>query len=174
MSLLKKIAVWLGIFIGSGLSFLLIIQLIAMLLTSGLKTPIEKQLAAIRAENFALAYSYTTTSFQGSTSLEEFKNFINEYSALRNNASISFNRREINDGAGTVSATLESRGGLKSPIRYHLIKENDEWKIEGMVINPKEAKEPSAKINLTNQKQQPPLSAQNRLIIIKISAINSQ
>ncbi len=151
MSLFKKIAMWLGIFIGSGLCFLLGLYLIATLLTSGLKSPIEKQLAAIRAEDAALAYSYTTKGFQANTSFEQFKKFINEYSGLRNNASISFEDREISDGVGIVSATLKSRGGSKTPIRYRLIKENDQWKIEGMVINPDASKESSTKSSDTSE-----------------------
>jgi Domain of unknown function (DUF4864) len=155
MSLLKKIAFWFGVFITSGVVFMLMIQLIAILLTSGLKGPIEKQLAAIRAENMALAYSYTTTGFQSKTSLDDFKKIVNEYSALRNNESISYNEREVDHGVGVVNATLISRGGFKSPVSYHLIKENDEWKIEGMVINPDTASEPTRNKKVENPKPVP-------------------
>ncbi len=136
MNELKKVAMWVGIFIGSGLCFLAILFIAASVLTSGLKKPIEKQLAAIRTEDYASAYAYTTRAFQDATTFEAFKKFVNDYSALRNNESISFDERSIEDGVGVVHATLISRSKAKTPIYYRLIKENDVWKIENMVINP--------------------------------------
>ncbi len=138
MSILKKLAMWIGIFIGSGLCFLAVLYLTASLLTYGLKKPIEKQLVAIRAEDAASAYAYTSSTFQDTTSFEAFKKFINAYSALRNNESISFDERSINDGVGIVYATLKARSKATTPALYRLIKENGDWKIESMVLNPSE------------------------------------
>lgn len=138
MPLFKKIAMWIGIFLGSGLCFLAVLYLTASLLTSGLKKPIESQLIAIRAEDAASAYALTTTTFQASTSFEAFKKFINDYSALRNNEGITFEDRSISNGVGVVLATLISRSKAKTPVLYRLIKENDKWKIESMVLNPSE------------------------------------
>jgi hypothetical protein len=101
-----------------------------------LKDPIEKQLVAIRAEDVATAYSYTTKNFQKNTSLEDFTKFINEYSGLRNNESISYDNRSIDNGVGTVNAQLKSRSGSDTPVFYKLLKVNDQWRIETIVINP--------------------------------------
>ncbi len=74
MQSFRSILIWLGIFTGIALGFVILIYFASSLFSSGVKTPIEKQLAAIRVEDSALAYSYTTPAFQETTSFETFKN----------------------------------------------------------------------------------------------------
>lgn len=136
MSPFKKIMMWLGIFAGSGLAFLITVYFAASFFTSGLKTPIEMQLAAIRAGDTELAYTYMSKTFQSSTSLKGFKKLINAYSTLRNNQGISYQQREISNETGIVKATLKSSGGAEMPVRYRLIKVDGQWKIAVIVINP--------------------------------------
>jgi hypothetical protein len=136
MPLYKKILLGVGVCFGSIVFFLVVIFVGVSIYTSGLKDPIEKQLVSIRAEDMATAYSYTTTNFQKNTSLEAFSKFVNDYSGLRNNESISYDERSIENGIGTVNAQLKSRSGVETPILYKLIKVNNKWRIETMVINP--------------------------------------
>ncbi len=117
--------------------------------TSGLKQPVEAQLKAIQIEDLATAYSYTSQAFQKSTSLDAFKRFVGDYSGLRNNQSIVFNKRGIKNGIGTINATLISRGGNGTAITYHLVKENDRWKIESMVLIPDSDDQPVEAANNT-------------------------
>lgn len=125
--------------------------------TSGLKVPIEKQLAAIRIEDPATAYSYTTTNFQKITTFEDFKKFISQYSGLSNNEGISYNSRKIDNGVGTVDANLVARSGVKTPVLYKLKMEHNEWRIESIVINPSE------NLHSSNASSKP-LPAEARLI----------
>lgn len=104
--------------------------------TSALKTPIVSQLQALQVEDIVTAYSYTSKAFQKSTSLSAFTNFVNNYSGLHNNADIKFEDRKFKNGIGMVKAILIARGGLKTQVTYQLVKENNRWKIESMVIIP--------------------------------------
>lgn len=139
MPLYKKILLGVGIGIGSIVLFFALMFVGLSFYTSGLKSPIEKQLASIRAEDYAVAYSFTTVDFQKNTSIDAFKKFINEYSGLRNNESISYDERKIENGIGFVSARLKSRSGAETPVLYQLIKEHNEWRIQSLIINPKPA-----------------------------------
>lgn len=138
---INKIWLWLGMAVGSLIGLILVIYLASFLFASGVNKTINKQLDAIKAEDAVLAYSYTTKSFQEITSLENFTKFINAYSGLRNNKSITIKERKTKDDVVFVKATLISRGGSQTPIRYQLIKENGQWKIQGMIINPDEDKQ---------------------------------
>lgn len=155
MSLIQKIMLVIGMFVGSIIVFLLGMFLWAMIFTSGLKAPIEKQLVAIQMEDFATAYSYTTSNFQSVTSLVQFKKFINQYSVLRNNKSIKFEEREIDSGTGYVLASLISRSGETRLIKYRLVKEHGTWKIEAMVIDPVESTNSRTNTHSENKTSEP-------------------
>lgn len=117
------------------------IIMFAIYLTNDLVTIIEKQLIAARANNFQESYSYTAKDFQRSTSLDTFKQFLNQYPPLSHNASMSFSKREMNNNRGVVVGTLKAEDGTVIRIQYLLIKENNQWKILGILINPKEAEQ---------------------------------
>jgi hypothetical protein len=103
---------------------------------SRLIAPINDQLEAIRIEDNATAYSFTSKAFQDATSMNAFISFIKQYSSLRNNESITINSRQVINGFGKVKAVLISRGGLETPVTYQLVQENDRWKIESMILAP--------------------------------------
>lgn len=112
--------------------FVYIILLICFVLyfTSGLTGVIQDQISALRAGDLNKAYySYTSKDFQDSTSLLDFKKFINIVPELKNNKSASFTDREFKNNEGTVKGTIESNDGATISIEYHLVKENNEWKI---------------------------------------------
>jgi TM2 domain-containing membrane protein YozV len=104
--------------------------------TSGLVKPIQNQLNAIQHGNMQMAYSYTSTGFQQTVSFEHFKKVINNFSALKNNASFSWSKREFQNDKGFVRAILKSKDGVILPIEYRLIKEDGQWKILGFDLNP--------------------------------------
>jgi hypothetical protein len=171
MSLIKKILLGLGVFLGSVAIFLVLVFVGMYFYTGGLKKPIEQQLIAIQTEEYAAAYSYTSTGFQNTTSFEAFKKFVNQFSALRNNKGVEFEERSIENGVGTVSVELLSRSGAKTPAKYQLVKENDKWKIQAMILNPVDAgasetvskatlvkpvaHEPEKEVKTTNEAPQP-------------------
>lgn len=159
MSLTKKILLGLGIFLGSIILFLFLLFGTASLLTSGLKKPIQEQLAALQVEDYAKAYSFTTRDFQEVTTFETFKKYVDSYIVLRNNKGISFKGREIEDGVGKVEAVLISRGGVELPVIYYLKKENKVWRINSIVMEPDEAKEKGASLKTSQSTQSPAASA---------------
>lgn len=137
MSSIKKIMKRREAWIASGLLvFIALIYIAFSLPTAGLSGPVKEQLEAIRIEDNATAYSYTSVAFQKATSLDAFVRFINEYSGLRNNDGIKINKREIKHGLGIVKATLISRSGMETPVIYQLVDEKDRWKIESIIITP--------------------------------------
>lgn len=101
-----------------------------MYATSGMTDTVYDQLAAIKSGDVNKAYySYTSKAFQKDTSLQDFKQFVNHYEALKNNKEASFKERNMTDGQGVLRGTLESDDGVVTPIEYYLIKENNTWKI---------------------------------------------
>lgn len=135
----NNIVMWRGVLVLAGVVVVVAaIYIAALMPAAGLREPIENQLAAIRIEDNVTAYSLTSPAFQKATSMDQFVRFINEYSSLRNNESISFDERKITNGVGIVKATLISRGGVETPVMYQLIKEKNGWKIESIIITPQE------------------------------------
>lgn len=143
MSTIKKFTTRRGALVISG-AFILIVGLffVSVLPSSRLVVPIDDQLEAIRIEDNVTAYSFTSSAFQKATSLDAFIRFINEYSGLRNNDNIIFDERNIKNGIGKVKARLISRSGMETPVTYQLVKENDRWKIESIILTPQGGDEP--------------------------------
>jgi len=112
--------------------------IIAMVLyfTSGLVAVVTDQLAALSAGNIEKAYVYTSKDFQKRTSIDGFKQFINDYPSLKNNESWFFNNRAIENNMGMLAGTLTSKDGAKTPISYRLIWEDGAWRILGIQVIP--------------------------------------
>lgn len=107
--------------------------------TSGIVTVAENEMAALQAHDINRAYSYTSRDFQSTNSLEIFKNFIDQFPALKNNKDYSFTSRSIENNVGTVAGTIESVDGSMLSIEFMLIKEDDEWKIQNLHVAPMNA-----------------------------------
>lgn len=122
------------VFIGLGCVFAVIIGIIAIAFyaTSGLLVPVENQIYAIKRGDLNDAYAFTSRDFQQSTSFAQFQQFVNANPAFKNNKSMSFNERAIENGLGFLSGKLTAFDGSVTPIRYKLIKENENWKILSM------------------------------------------
>lgn len=154
----KKKSCWkIGLIIlGVVVVLVIIIIVIAMWATSGLLTPIEGQLKALKAGDINTAYSYTSNQFQQATSLEQFTTFVNQYPSLKSNKDYSFTNRTNENGIGTVDGKLTAADGTVVPVEYKLVKENNEWKILGIDINPtggtnNTSSSPTPQTNQTNQ-----------------------
>jgi hypothetical protein len=132
--------VWvLGVVFAALAVMVAVITMIAFYATSGITGAARDQLDAIRANDYAKAYSYTTNEFQKATSLAQFTAFINAYPALKDNKDSTFTSRSIENGTGTLSGTVEAKDGSVTPIIYQLIKENGMWKIQNIEVNPANA-----------------------------------
>ena len=129
MSKLKKILIGIGVFIVG-------VILLANSATKGLAEVAQAQLAALRAGDVAGAYAYTSSDFQKATSLEDFKVFLQAYPSLSQNKSASFTSREVENNLGTLKGSLKAEDGAVTPVEYKLVKENGEWKILNIRLNP--------------------------------------
>lgn len=87
------------------------------------------QLLALKAGNMQQAYSFTAADFQKNTSFDSFQNYVNHYPALIHNKNSIFTERRILNDTGYLAGTLTAEDGTQTPIVYHLVKENGQWKI---------------------------------------------
>ncbi len=112
---------------------------------------IASQLNAIKTGNLEKAYyDYTTKEFQKNVSLEQFKQFIREHTALYHNKTARFNSWGIENGKkASVKATLTGQNGSTIHAEYKLIKENGKWKIAALQLE--------GKITIGNSASQSPM-----------------
>ncbi|MFA6099481.1 MAG: DUF4864 domain-containing protein [Patescibacteria group bacterium] len=132
----KKVLIGCAIAFGVFVVAVAAIIALALYATKGIAEVADQQLAALRAGDYAKAYSYNSKDFQNSTSLDKFKEFIDAYPSLKNNESSSFSSRKTENDVGTLEGTLKSKEGGVTPIEYKLVKENDAWKILSIIVNP--------------------------------------
>ncbi|MBI2786901.1 MAG: DUF4864 domain-containing protein [Legionella longbeachae] len=116
--------------------FVLTVFALVLYLTSGLVYTIDHQLTALHSGDIEKAYSYTSKDFQKTTSINDFKKFLDQYPSLKDNESSFFNTREIENNTGFVKGTLTAKDGAKTPIEYRLIKEDGTWKILNIKVAP--------------------------------------
>lgn len=97
---------------------------------------IKKQLNAIKDKHFTEAYyEYTTKEFQNTTSLETFREFLNNNSIFNDNSSIEFSSNHIEDNIGKVQTILTDKNGSQGKVLYSLDKDsNNKWKIQYIQI----------------------------------------
>lgn len=132
MTINKKILIW----IGSLTAFVAVVFAIAYFASGGLTSVIYKQLSAIRAGEIIKAYAYTSIDFRGATSLNDFEEFVSHYPALKNNKSAKFSETQRKNDTGIARGTLYADDGTATPVEYLLVKEDGEWKVLGIQINP--------------------------------------
>ncbi len=138
-SVAKKIVTVLVI-VFAGIS-IFVISLVAFVFyaTSGVTGAVRDQLASIREGDLAKAYALTSKDFQQSTSLKEFKRYVELFPAIKNNVDSTFNERSIDNGTGTVKGYVTGKDGTRTNVEYTLIKESGKWKILNIKINPEGA-----------------------------------
>ena len=125
---------WKKIVIGI-IALIAIVIALSLFLTKGLSEVADKQLAAIKQGDIKAAYAYTAKDFQTSVSLRDFERFIKQYPAMKNNKKISWNERSFNGSTGMLKGDLIAADGRVTPVVYHFVKENDTWKVLGIVFN---------------------------------------
>jgi hypothetical protein len=113
-------------------AFIVVVVVLALWFTQGITDTANRQLAAIRAGDAATAYALTSRSFQNTTSFEEFKRFIATFPPFAENQSARFSERQVDKGTGLLRGELVARTGTRTPVEFRLVKENGEWRIEGV------------------------------------------
>lgn len=132
----KKIFMVVGSIFAGFLILIITFVVLIVLLVGGMADVAQNQFAALREGNIEKAYSYTSQDFQHETSLSSFKKFVNQYPFLKENVKVSFPEREIKNNIGIIRGTVRLKDGTMIPIQMQLIKENNQWKILGIHINP--------------------------------------
>lgn len=135
----------LGLIITSIIFWLLItlssIMAVIAYLTHDLVATAYGQLEALREGDIQKAYSYTSSEYQKTLSLDNFKKWLEEVPELKNNKTVSFDERGINTyldffDAGYLEGTLTTNDNKNIRVKYLFIKENNTWKIIGIIPRP--------------------------------------
>lgn len=126
---------WKKILLGVG-AFVVIVITLALLLTSSITDVANKQMDALRKGDTVKAYSYTSKDFQGYTSLADFEKFFDKFPSLKNNKKAKWSDRKIENNTGILKGSLIANDGAVTPVEFHFVKENSEWKIIGIQLHP--------------------------------------
>lgn len=129
---LRAMKTWKKVVLGVVLGIVIFIAAVvtlALSMTSGLREPVERHFAAIRAGDIVGAYSDLSIAARQQTSLDDFKAMLTNMPALTHVTGESFSSRTVTNGQGQLVGTLDLDGGGKLPIEIQLVKENDAWKI---------------------------------------------
>lgn len=92
---------------------------------------IRAHLEAINQGDYPRAYGYFSATLQAQMSQEQFRAFVEKYSAVMKTRDTTFGSREISNNVATIRGTLTGQQGRVSTVRYTLVKEGDRWVIQG-------------------------------------------
>lgn len=125
----KKRSIWPALLILSAAGLVLFFGLNHMREEDSSKT-VKDQLKAIREDHLTDAYyGYTSQEFQKAVSLEAFRDFVKNYPALLKNKSLTVDTVKEDNGFKNIKGDLYYDDHSKVGVEYHLIKENNDWKI---------------------------------------------
>ena len=126
-------ALWKKIAIGMVVAVVAFIGL-ALFLTSGLVTPVEAYLGALKGHNVEAAYAQTSERFREATSREQFDAFVAGNPAMSQIKDFSIGERQVENNIGAVKGTLSLENGEEVTFEFRLVNEADEWKIMGFQL----------------------------------------
>lgn len=106
-----------------------------MLFSRGMVDVVEDQLVLLREHRLSQAYyEYTSKQFQETTTLEAFRTFISLYPVLSHNEKFVYDSSWQEQSRGIVSGDLVSKDLHEMKAEYQLVKENGQWKIQGLRV----------------------------------------
>lgn len=95
---------------------------------------VESQFTAFRDGDYARAYSFAATGLQQQFSVAAFERMVKDgYPIIAYWRSVSFGEAEDNGREAAVLISVQGRGGRTRFFRYQLIREVNEWRINGVV-----------------------------------------
>jgi hypothetical protein len=106
----------------------------AFFMSSGAVEAVRAQLSDIKAGNLDAAYARTTASYQATHSAAAFAAFVERHPGLKGNTDSTFTNRKVENNTATISGSLTHAAGTES-VSYTLVKEGQEWKISGIVVD---------------------------------------
>lgn len=114
---------------------LIVIGVYFLLNQEDLDQVVKNEITAIKDKRYTEAYyEHTSKDFQATTSLEAFKQFVRSHSIFYDNTTVTFQKSEIKDNVGVVQTQLTAKDGTNDSVLFHLVKEDDKWKINYMQI----------------------------------------
>lgn len=102
----------------------------------GIKNVVEQHVLAIRSGKLDDAYALTAKRFRRITSKEDFSSFISRHEVLAENKEVSISAPRVKRNVGTIEGTATAKSGTAREIRFRLVKENGDWKIDAIHIKP--------------------------------------
>lgn len=119
-----------------------LIVMLVLYLTNPMTSVINDQLKALRSGDVATAYTYMAPESVTDVSFDDFKNYVESHPAMMNMKNTTFTNREIQNGNGHASGTLETVDGKKYEIEYMLVEQGTTWKIIGLRLGSLESSGP--------------------------------
>jgi hypothetical protein len=121
---------------GSLFAIIGIVIVIAMVLAFSLTSPavdaVNAHLAALKQGQVELAYQGTSSDFQGATSLDAFRQFVDSYPVLKDVAKTSFDERSVENNLATLKGRITNSTGAVTAFNAQLSKEGDSWKVQAL------------------------------------------
>lgn len=98
---------------------------------------IENQLSAVQSKEYRKAYfDYSSEALRNRTPMETFVYYVNHYSVLGHNKNAMFGNPEFKGNTAILRGTLTSTDGSSYKAEYHLIREGNDWKVNGLQLIP--------------------------------------
>jgi len=100
----------------------------------GIESTVNAQISAFASDNFELAYSFASTSFRSSVTLERFVEIIaGSYGPLIESADLSFTGCLVDLGSGLalIDVRFLQAGNDVYGLRYSMIETLDGWRVQG-------------------------------------------
>src|SRR4030067_31500 len=131
-------AIWVYVVIGVAI-ILIVIGLVYYFRyqnTSNITSPIKNQITFVKSNNLTSAYNLTSDSFKSFTSESQFKEIINRNTLLKSYQSYRIEDSASNENNACVKIIFSGQNNSTLIIYYGLAKNNNQWQIEAIVINP--------------------------------------
>lgn len=151
----------------AGVGCLLLLGLIGAIVflvfkfTAGPVDVVNKSLAALREGKVEEAYAMCSKEFQRSASLDDFRNYVERYSILKNAKEFSSYNREVSNGVATLNGNIKGKDDSTVPAVYKLVKEGGGWKILYMNITAGPDVTQERQVTETPRAQQPQPTQEN-------------
>lgn len=98
---------------------------------------IENQLNAVQSKDYKKAYyDYSSEALRNRTPMETFVYYVNHYAVLGHNKNAMFGNPEFKGNTAILRGTLTSTDGSSYKAEYHLIREGNDWKVNGLQLIP--------------------------------------
>lgn len=100
-----------------------------------LEMAIQGQLKALKAQQITEAYyAFTSQTFQQTTSLDKFKEFVHTYPIVVQYQKLVINQATSDQNKGAATLFLTSGGKNEAEVHYQLVKEEGAWKVDKLEL----------------------------------------